>query len=1571
MQPDLPLTDLIVCLQQQGMADAGTIAPQYFANLSIEDWEDRDFRDWAGALLSHWRLGQSRPSRQHLVRIYNPTQNEHGWQSAHTVIEIITDDMPFLVDSVGIAINALKLNTLKVIHPVLKIERGNNKIKRLSEEGNKESWMHFEVSRISQIAQMQQLQTHIESALDAINACVLDWTKMTECIVDILEDFREKQRILNKDKIKETIAFLEWLLAGHYVFLGIRKYQFTDQALMMKGGSGLGILRDSGQDSISKIWNSLSEELKKIAYAPDRLLMLTKSDKRSIIHRPAYLDTILVRDFDSTGQFVGETRIIGLYSSSAYAAQPRQIPVLRQKIKQVLDTCNADLSGYRGKALLNTLDTYPRDELIEIDANELNRIAQGIVSLHERSRVRAFFRNDIYRRYVSVMVFVPRDNYSTEVRVKIESLLLDRLRGLSVEYTVALSDAPLARIQYIVRGSVDTKIDYDPKEIEQEIAQLAQRWMDGLKRELIHTQGEEHGAQLFQRYHSAFSAAYCADYLPRIAVHDIEALELSQHQELAISLSSASPLDTSVWRVKLYRQHAIELSDCLPLLESLGLRVLDERPYQIKPLNGEPLSIMDIGVRLPSGASLESSQDRARLSDAFIALFSNQAENDNFNRLTLLAGLAWREVLILRAYARYLKQVALKYAMETIADCLLKYPAQSQQLVNAFNLLHHPNDPQEGVAEIILEEVEQAAKVLPNVDEERILTGFVQAIRATLRTNFFQQLDGQAKPYLSLKVASPQISFMPQPVPMCEIFVYSPQMEGIHLRGGKVARGGLRWSDRKEDFRTEVLGLVKAQMVKNTVIVPVGSKGGFIVKNTPTERDALQKAGISCYQTFIRGLLDLTDNFIDGQIVPPDNVRRRDGDDPYLVVAADKGTASFSDIANQISQEYGFWLDDAFASGGSVGYDHKKMGITARGAWVSVERSFRELGLNTRIEPFTVAGIGDMSGDVFGNGLLRSPHTRLVAAFDHRHIFIDPNPDEAASFAERERLFNLPRSSWDDYNKQLISQGGGIWPRGAKSITLSPQMKTLLDCDADHLEPNALLQAILKAPVDLLYNGGIGTYVKASSQSHAEANDRSNDAIRIDGRDLRCKVVAEGGNLGFTQLGRVEYAAKGGRIHTDAIDNSAGVDCSDHEVNIKILLGRLIANGDLTLKQRNELLASMTDEVGALVLRDNELQTLAISLEHQQAQSLLSVHTRMMQHLEKTGKLSRRIEYLPSDGQLAERQAAGLGLYRPELAVLLAYAKIVLNQELLAETLIDDERWNATLARYFPRPLQQSFQSAIAAHPLRREIVATLLTNHTINRFGFSSVYRLQEETEHSASEVVAAFLTAQHLLDAEKLALDVEALDGVVAAEIQIEMQLQIRRYCERVARWLIQHPLSQAESDHLHTCAALVLPKLPDWIAASPRYAEQKERLINAAVPADLAMKVLVLQEIQALLEMARHGNDTGQLADRLKLHLLLGELLELNWLHSAIEKLPRDNRWQTLARMAVRDDLSELQAQLTTQVWQCHQNDHCLEQWQQQNGAAIERIRAMFMELRNSTPDLAMISAAIRELRHRFCM
>ncbi|MBM3114381.1 NAD-glutamate dehydrogenase [Jeongeupia naejangsanensis] len=1548
---------------------------RYYADLPAEDFDAREADNWAGAALSHWRFGARRAPGEVLIRTENPTLIEHGWECKHTVVELVVDDMPFLVDTVSMAINRLGYGVHLVVHPILRVARNAaGQAEGLDDAGVHESWMHFEIDRVTRPEALAALAEEIRSALAVLSVAVTDWPKMTERLGETLAELRNAPPPLATAEIAETIAYLEWLRDDHFIFLGCRDYRIDDAQgdgnMWITPGSGLGMLRDDGVGGPSRTWASLTPELRKIAYRPDTLLILTKADTRSVIHRPTYLDMVCLKQIDASGKVVGELRLLGLYTASAYNTPPRQIPILREKIARAAQQSGADLTGHRGKGLLHVLDTYPREELIETDADELARISAGIVGLQERNRTRVFFRDDIYGRYVSAMLYVPRDNYTTEVRVKVQQLLLERLAGESVEFNVLLSDSPLARVNFITRIPHGTHPKYDAQEIEAEIAEIAQRWPDELRRQLVAHGGEEQGAVRYQRYANAFSAAYCADYPARVAVHDVDALEAAlETGQLTTTIVPGSQSDTRQWRLKLYRNTAIELSDCLPLLENLGARVLDERPYKLGFADGSAAWIIDIGIQIPQAGELEDPAARARLLEAFEAIFVGHCENDSFNRLILQAGLAWRDVLVLRAYARYLKQIGLRFSQETLADTLLRFPVQAAQLVELFDGRLKPGANVTGV-EALSAALAQFAADQPNLDDEKMLSQFRAAIEATVRTNFWQQdAFGNAKPYVSFKIASAQIPGMPQPVPLFEIFVYSSEMEGVHLRGGKVARGGLRWSDRREDFRTEVLGLVKAQMVKNTVIVPVGSKGGFVVKNPPAEREAFLAKGVECYQTLIRGMLDLTDNLVNGKVMPPAQVTRRDEDDPYLVVAADKGTATFSDIANALSQEYGFWLDDAFASGGSVGYDHKKMGITARGAWVSVERHFREMGIDVAVDPITIAGIGDMSGDVFGNGLLRSTSVKLVAAFDHRHIFIDPNPDPALSYKERERLFALPRSSWADYDARLVSQGGGLWPRSAKSIPLSAEMKALLQVEEDELEPNLLIQAILKAPIDLLYNGGIGTYVKASTQTHAEANDRGSDAVRVDGRELHCKVVGEGGNLGFTQLGRIEYGLSGGRIFTDAIDNSAGVDCSDHEVNIKIFLNRIVASGDMTLKQRNQLLAEMTDEVGHLVLEDNRLQTQAISLERMQAPSLLSVHQRFMLAMERQGKLSRRLEYLPGDTLLLERQQAKLGLTRPELSVLLAYAKIVLKQQLLASTLPDDARWNAPLQDYFPTALVQRYGDRIPEHPLRREIVATLLTNHVVNRYGITCVFRLAEEVERPADVVVAALIDAQQLLSIDKLVASIEAASAVPVAE-QYELLMSARRQTERVARWLLQHPLDTASHEHLRTCAELCLPRLPEWLIGSADAQARRESWVEAGVPGELAGQVLAIEHAMPFIELARSASDTGTLAERMKLFLALGQVLSLDWLATAIEKLPRENRWQTLARLAARDDLQRLHAMLTDRVWQRPQADADakLATWQEDVAEQLAQWLRMLDELRESQPDLAMISAALREMRAR---
>ncbi|MGQ5523211.1 NAD-glutamate dehydrogenase [Chitinimonas sp. PSY-7] len=1569
--------------REAGPVDLAALIESYYADTDAHDLSGRDSQDWYGAVLAHVKLAAARKRGEALVRVYNPSFDDHRWQSSHTIIELVNDDKPFLVDSVSVALNRLGYAIHLIIHPVLKTERdGKGRLTKIR-AGEAESWIHLEIDRISDKAKLDEIRDELAHVLKQLNDCVEDFSAMTTKLAESTAELKKRKPTIDKAEWDESLAYLDWLSQGHFVFLGYRDYDLTDSKdgvqLAIVKHSGLGLLRGEAKGAHSSSFAALPAEIRALARDKSPVL-LTKTNSRSTIHRGTYLDCVGLKRYDAKGNVVGERRFLGLYTAKAYSTPPHQIPMLRRKISAVMAANQFAPQSHRGKTLLNVLETYPRDELIEISESALAEIAIGIANLQERSQVRVFIREDLYRRYVSALVYLPRDNYTTDVRLKMQQLLLTAFGGTSCEFNVLLSDSLLARIHFMVRTPAGSTLpDYDPREIENQIAHTTRRWADDLQLNLTAHAGEERGMALNTKYARSFPAAYYADYDARTAVSDIDKIEATlATKQLTMKLMDATLADPTQHRFKIFREDPIALSDSLPVLENMGVRVIEEQPYTLKFADGGRAWVTDIAIKLQQTGLLDDETRRDAFQQGFAAIFEGRAENDRFNNLILLAGLEWRQVVLLRAYAKYQKQIGLNYSLDHIADRLANFRDIARNLVTLFLALHDPASKHRKQVESLSAKIKEALTQVPSIDDERILSGFYHTISATLRTNFFQPgADDQVKDYISFKFESGKIPNMPQPVPLYEIFVYSPRVEGIHLRFGKVARGGLRWSDRKEDFRTEVLGLVKAQQVKNTVIVPVGSKGGFVLKQAPvmSDREAYQAEGIACYKTFIRGLLDLTDNLIDGKVVPPKSVLRLDADDPYLVVAADKGTATFSDIANGVSQEYGFWLDDAFASGGSVGYDHKKMGITAKGAWESVKRHFREMDHNTQTQPFTVAGIGDLMGDVFGNGMLLSDQIKLVAAFNHLHIFLDPNPDIAKSFKERQRMFALPRSSWEDYDTKTISKGGGIFLRSAKSIPLSPEIRKVLDVTEEAMAPNDLIRAILKAPVDLIYNGGIGTYFKASSQSHAEASDRSNDALRIDGREIRARVVGEGGNLGFTQLGRVEYAQSGGHICTDAIDNSAGVDCSDHEVNIKILFGRLVRGGDMTLKQRNAILAEMTDNVGQLVLRDNYLQTAAISLELQQAQSLLSVHSRFMQGLEKAGRLSRRIEYLPNDALLVERQAAGQGLTSPELAVLLAYAKLVLFDQLIASPLPAMPEWDSLLETYFPVKMVEKFKKQLPSHPLRSEIVATVLTNECVNRMGISFVYRVAEETNASPAAIVHAWSLASRLVQADKLWMELESLDNKVPTKTQYALMLEVRKQLERVARWVLNVQLTESDAEsrikQLTDEIPSLLPKLDKWLSEKPHFVTQQDRLKAEGVKAELAARVVNLDALLALLDIARLARESkASVEDVAQVYFKLEQALQIDWLRGVVDGLPRDNRWQTLARMAFRDELYREHAHLTKRVLQ---NDgkttaKKVDGWLDGRGAAIEHCSKMFEELRVAVPDLAMISAAMREIRSR---
>ncbi|HEU4397973.1 MAG TPA: NAD-glutamate dehydrogenase [Actinomycetota bacterium] len=1582
---------------EQRREQVASFARQYYQRTAPEDLLERDPDDLYGAVLAQWRAAQRREPGVAKVRVYSPRFEEHGWRSVHSIVEIVTDDMPFLVDSVTMEVNRHGLVIHLPIHPVIAVRRdqAGELIEVLppdaeAEDAIRESFIHVEVDRQSEPEVLDRLRAEIERVLVDVRGAVEDWAPMRDQVRAILAEFTEQPPPIDEAELAEAKALLEWIEDHHFTFLGYRAYDLLQQdgedVLRPVEGTGLGILRQAAAKPASGSFAKLPPEARRHAREP-HLLILTKANSHSTVHRPSYLDYIGVKRFDEHGNVAGERRFLGLYTSAAYNRNPRDIPLLRRKVAMVLDRAGLPRHSHDQKALLNILETFPRDELFQISDDRLFEIAMGILRLEERRRVRLFMWHDIYGRFVSALVYVPRDRYTTDVRRRIEHLLGEAFPGASLDFQVRLSESVLARLYFIIRVPPGQMSPFDAKELETRLIAITRSWADELHALLLEQHGEELGNRLFARYSEAVPAAYVDDFPARNAVYDIQRIEdLEERGGLNMNLYRPLEATAELLRFKLFfAERPLPLSDAVPMLEDMGVEVVEERPYEIRRLGAGPVWIHDFGMSYARDRELDLSKVRDVFQDAFAATLRGEAESDGFNRLVLGARLTWREIVVLRAYCKYLRQTRLTFSQEYMEQALAGNPGIARGLVELFRARFDParSADADGRVEALRAELADAIDQVANLDEDRILRSFLGMVEATLRTNFFQAgPDGRPKPYLSFKLDPAKVASLPKPRPMFEVFVYSPRTEAVHLRGGKVARGGIRWSDRREDFRTEVLGLMKAQMVKNAVIVPVGAKGGFVVKRPPADggREALMDEVVACYSTFMRGLLDVTDNrAADGEVVPPPDVVRYDADDPYLVVAADKGTATFSDLANSISAEYGFWLDDAFASGGSAGYDHKKMGITARGAWESVKRHFLELGVDTQTTDFTVVGIGDMAGDVFGNGMLLSRHIKLVAAFNHQHVLIDPDPDPEASFVERERLFNLPRSSWADYDGKLLSAGGGIWPRTAKSIKLSPEARRVADVDAEALTPNELISALLKAPVDLLWNGGIGTYVKAARESHADAGDRANDAVRVDGAELRCKVVGEGGNLGFTQLGRVEYALAGGRINTDFIDNSGGVDCSDHEVNIKILLNQVLADGDLTRKQRDNLLARMTDDVAAAVLQDNYRQGLAISVTEAQAPQLLDEHGRLMRSLERAGRLDRRLECLPGDEGLAERRAAGRGLTRPELAVLLAYSKIVLQEELVASDVPEDDYLADDLERYMPAVLRERFRAQLRRHPLRRDIIATYITNSMVNRAGSTFAYRLQEETGTSPPDIARAYTVAREVFDIRRLWKDLATLDVVVPAETQTELMAEARDLIERSALWFLRNqrqPLDIAATvSHFAPGVASLAQELPKLLAPADSDALDRKaaRFTAEGVPADLANRVASLDALFSGLNVIEVATTCGETVEAVAaVYFALGARLDLHWLRDQIAKLPSETHWQALAQGALRDDLYSEQRELTAEVLRPGLEDRdaeaLIDAWMRENSASVDRATAMLDDLKEAeTLDIAMLSVALREIRN----
>ena len=1579
-------------------AGADRFLRQYYAHVPPSDVNAVADKDLLGGALSAWKTLRTRKPGEPIIRIINPDPGTDGWSCEHTVIEIVNDDMPFLVDSITAELNRLNLTVFLVIHPVIRVRRG--KSGRLTEilaaddpsnDSVAESVMHIEIMEQSLPESLNRVKQRLHEVLGDVRNSVDDWRAMRVQVADLIAELDSEPPPLAADELDEARAFLRWLEDDNFTFLGYceNAYAETDNGakLSVLSDKSLGILKRKSLVIFEGVAHGklLPNDVARYARRPG-LLTFSKSNGRSTVHRSVHLDTVGLKKFDGLGKVIGERLFVGLFTSGVYHQSVHEIPVLRRKVDSVIGKTAFAPTGHSGKALLHILETLPRDDLFQFSDHELFDTAIGILGLQERQRVALFVRRDPFGRFASCLIYMPRERYTTQLREQMQRIVEQGFGGRITVFYVQVSDSAQARLQFIVKTTSGESKPWPDAEIEHKLARAGHDWRDDLSRALSDRHGEAHGLDLFRIYANAFPIFYRESHDAEAAVDDVEKIAgVVAGGDVAMDLYRPELADAEEIGFKVFHPSRLPLSDVLPVLENIGLRVIGEDAHQIEPAGlDRSVWVHDFKMVTRDSSPVDLLNVKQNFEDLFAAVWRGAIENDGFNGLVIRAGLKPRQIVVLRAYCKYLRQAAIPFSQAYMEETLANNPAITRLITDLFGCLFDPEDGNRRGARAarLRTRIENALEAVVNLDEDRILRRYLNIVQSTLRTNFYQSAAGGGpKPYVSFKLDSSAIDDLPLPRPMVEIFVHSPRVEGVHLRGGKIARGGIRWSDRREDFRTEILGLMKAQMTKNAVIVPVGAKGGFVVKQPPATggREALLEEGIACYRILICGMLDITDNLKPGALISPTDVVRRDGDDPYLVVAADKGTATFSDIANGIAREYDFWLDDAFASGGSAGYDHKKMGITARGAWESVKRHFREMGINTQTTDFTCIGVGDMSGDVFGNGMLLSKHIKLLGAFNHLHIFVDPDPDPAKGFRERKRLFEMPRSSWSDYNAKLISKGGGIFERKAKTIKVTPEMcKAFAMSGKETVTPNELIRCILGAPVDLMWFGGIGTYVKSQDESHGDAGDRVNDSVRLNGRDLRCKVIGEGANLGITQLGRIEYALAGGRISADFIDNSAGVGSSDHEVNIKILLGEVMAAGGITRPRRDKLLARMTDELAEHVLMDNYRQSMALTHCEFDPVGLLDESIRFMRDLERAGELDRNVEFLPDDETLEERRAAGIGLTRPELAVLLAYAKMTLYDQVLESEVPDDPFLAQDVGLYFPKPLRGRFGDFIPEHRLCREISATYITNSLINRAGPTFISEMREKTGASPAEITKAYLITRQVFGMHELWGRIEDLDNKMSAETQTAMNMDILRLTRRGTLWMLRNdpqPLDVSRAiqrfepgirELVNCLDARISPDLKSIIADSA------DAYIAQGAPKGLAGQIAGLDAMFSGYDIVRIAAAGGsRVADVARVYFNIGERFGLDWLRGSAEALNTENQWQVMAVSAIIDDLYAQQMALSTKV--VHEAggdaaaDAVIDAWASANDHRVTRAENIVDELKTSSAvDLAMLAVANREIR-----
>jgi glutamate dehydrogenase len=1550
-------------------------AERFFEHGVFEDLRNYDpesLAKLAGKGFAFFKTRKPGPAR---VRIYNPTGTER--LEKLSIIEVANDDMPFLVDSI-LALLGEKGHTIELaLHPVLTNRRSPKgviqevlKPNELIDDSSlaRDSFVHVHVARIASETERKALEGELASVLKDVRTVVLDWQTMRGRMEAAVEEYQHSPPPIAVDELAEAIQFLQWLIDNNFTFLGLREYDFKGSAangrLKPVEGSGLGILRDPDVKVLRRGRElvSYTPELREFLMRPAPLI-ITKANVRATVHRRTHMDYIGIKRFDSKGKLKGELRVVGMFTSVAYTRSPRFIPFLRRKLADVMEKSGHKIDSHSGKAMLNILETYPRDELFQISRNLLSETAMGIIRLNERPRPKLFVRVDRFDRFVSVLAYIPRDRYTSDVRQKTGALLAEAYKGGVSAFYPSFPEGALVRVHFIIGRYDGTTPSPDIADLERQLVEITRTWDDRLSRALNTSDEPGDAAATSRMYEGAFSRAYEEAYSALDAIKDIARFAtLEDESDVALEFYRRPGADAAQVSLKLYRRgKAIALSDRLPILENMGLRAHDEYTFKIKPKEASYV-LHDITLTAADGSPIDLASRQQLLEDTFQAIWQGKAENDGHNGLVLKGGLTWRQVALLRTVARYLRQAGIPFSPDYIYGVLNRHAGLAADLWALFEArfeLGTSGNKQKAAERRIVGRIEDALADVPNLDDDRIIRRFMNVILSTLRTNFYQRTEGgDTKPVISLKIDSAKIDDLPEPKPYREIFVYAPDVEGIHLRGGPIARGGLRWSDRPEDFRTEVLGLAKAQQVKNAVIVPVGAKGGFVPKQMPANptREEFMAEGIRCYTLFINSLLDVTDNLRGDDVILPKDVLRLDGDDPYLVVAADKGTATFSDIANGISEQHGFWLGDAFASGGSAGYDHKKMGITARGGWEAVKRHFREMDIDIQKDPFRVVGCGDMSGDVFGNGMLLSKAIKLVAAFDHRDIIIDPDPDPAKSWKERKRLFGLARSSWQDYDKKLISKGGGIFPRSLKTIPLSAEIRDMIGTSEKNLAPNDLIRALLKAPSDLLWFGGIGTYVRASSESNADAGDRANDILRITALEVGAKVIGEGANLGFTQNGRIEFSANGGCINTDAIDNSAGVNSSDVEVNIKIALGAAEEKGKLTRKARNTLLVKMTDEVAGLVLRNNYLQTLAITLMERAGSREFGFLVRMMKNLESRRELDRVVEDLPDDVELAEREAAGKAFTRPELAVLLAYAKLVLFSDLMAGDTPSEPYFQAELMRYFPREMQNKYSGEITNHRLAPEIISTMLSNSMINRGGAAFVFRMMEETGAGVDEIAKGFTAARDVMGLLDLNGEINALDNKIPSGVQVRIYATLQALLRREASWFVRNADWSAGLEsvisHYRKGYDELLSVMPSCLVAEDkaRLVERTDELVEHGVPKAIAAKISALRFVSRAPDIIFVATRTGRkVRDIAEGFFAVGSQLGVDRLVLASVNLAATDYYERIAINRGIETVLTAHRSVAAQMFAGRASaDKAYAAWLSKNGEEFERVRATIEDM-----------------------